>query len=215
MICDTFSFYEMDIRRRRTFGRASALIHYRFENDSGEVPQMKEARKYISCWDEMQQQNLGLLFWGMPGNGKTFAAASIANALIERPSRFTTEVRMATLGTILMEMQAKSPQDRQVYLQDLTDCDLLILDDFGMERQTEYAREQVFNLIDGRYLSRLPMIVTTNLSLQEMKNPKTMAEKRINDRILQMCVPVCFNGESLREQKAKENMQKYRSLANE
>lgn len=212
MSADMFSVFEMDLRRRKTFGRASALIQYRFDRDNGCVPQLREARNYVSHWEDMRQQNLGLLFWGMPGNGKTFAAACIANALIEDPSPFTTEVRMATLGTVLMEMLAKSPQDRQEYLRDLTDCDLLILDDFGMERQTDYAREQVFNLIDGRYLSRLPLIVTTNLSLQELKNPKTMAEKRINDRILQMCVPVCFDGESLRAQSARENLQKYLSL---
>ena len=120
---------------------------------------------------------------------------------------------MATLGTFLMEMLARSPQGRQELMDDLTGCDLLILDDFGMERQTEYAREQVFNLIDGRYLSGRPMVVTTNLSLQELKNPKTMAEKRIHDRILQMCVPVCFDRPSLREESAKENIRRYRSIA--
>lgn len=212
MNLDAFAFSEWNDRHRTTFGRASALIHYRFDRDNGSVPQLREARNYVAHWEDMRQNNLGLLFWGMPGNGKTFAAACIANALIEDPSPFSTQVRMATLGTILMELLAKSPQEKQEYLRDLTDCDLLILDDFGMERQTDYAREQVFHLIDGRYLSRLPLIVTTNLSLQELKNPKTMAEKRINDRILEMCVPVCFDGESLRVQAAKENMQQYRAL---
>ena len=77
MSMDTFSFYEMDIRRRKTFGSASALIQYRFERDNGEVKQLKEARNYVSHWEDMRQQNLGLLFWGMPGTGKTFAAACI------------------------------------------------------------------------------------------------------------------------------------------
>ena len=81
-----------------------------------------------------------------------------------------------------------------------------------MERQTEYAREQVFHLIDSRYLSRRPLIVTTNLSLRELKNPADMAQQRIYDRILEMCIPVCFNGESLRQEKARENMQRYLQL---
>lgn len=212
MSMHSFSVFEMDIRRRKTFGKAFSLIDYRFERDNGQVPQMQQARNYVSCWEDLRQENMGMLFWGMPGNGKTFAAACIANALIEMPSMFATEVRMVTLGTVLMELPAKSPQEKMEYVQDLVQCDLLILDDFGMERQTDYAREQVFNLIDGRYLSRLPLIVTTNLSLQELKNPKTMSEKRIYDRILQMCVPVCFDGESLRRQIAAEKLKRYQQL---
>lgn len=75
-----------------------------------------------------------------------------------------------------------------------------------------YAREQVFNIIDGRYLTRKPLIVTTNLSLKAMKNPKDLAEQRIFDRVLEMCIPVCFDGESLRQEKAKQRMQLYRQL---
>ncbi|MBQ7130579.1 MAG: ATP-binding protein [Oscillospiraceae bacterium] len=105
-----------------------------------------------------------------------------------------------------------SPQDREHYIARLLDCDLLILDDFGMERQTEFAREQIFGIVNGRYLAGKPMIVTTNLTLQQMKKPDTMAEKRIYDRVLEVCVPVCFDGESLRTEKAPENLRFYRSL---
>ena len=81
-----------------------------------------------------------------------------------------------------------------------------------MERQTDYAREQVFHIIDGRYLARRPLIVTTNLSLHELKHPATLAEQRIFDRVLEMCVPVCFDGESLRQQRARENLRLYKEL---
>ena len=70
----------------------------------------------------------------------------------------------------------------------------------------------MFNIIDGRYLTRKPLIVTTNLSLKAMKNPKDLAEQRIFDRVLEMCIPVCFDGESLRQEKAKQRMQLYRQL---
>ena len=51
------------------------------------------------------------------------------------------------------------------YISRLCRYPLLILDDFGMERGTEYGLEQVFNVIDSRYRSRKPLIVTTNLTL--------------------------------------------------
>ena len=84
-----------------------------------------------------------------------------------------------------------------------------------MERRTDYAREQVFNIIDGRYLAQKPLIVTTNLSLDELQHPTDMVEKRIYDRLLEMCVPICFNGESLRQAKGKERLQLYKQLTNQ
>ena len=98
---------------------------------------------------------------------------------------------------------------------DLLGCGLLILDDLGMERQTEYSREQIFNIVDGRYLAHKPMIITTNLTLTQLKSPETMAEQRIYDRVLEMCVPVCFDGESLRQARAAEKMKLFRELTAE
>lgn len=199
-------------RRQAAFGEASALYGYRFERDNGSVPQMAQAKKYVEHWKEMSEKNLGLLFWGKSGNGKTFTAACIANALIESRDLHAPDVKMTTFGTILNKLPAMSAQDKEYYLNGFRTCGLLILDDFGMERQTDYAREQVFNIIDGRYLAKKPLIVTTNLSLSDLKNPVDMTEQRIFDRVLEMCVPVCFDGESLRQGRAKENMQLYKQL---
>lgn len=199
--------------RSSTFEDATALYHATFESDNGQVPQMEQVRQYVAHWNEMRQENVGLLFWGPPGNGKTFAAACIANGLIKHESTFPPTIRMTTFGTILNKLPALSPADKEYYLNDLKRCDLLILDDFGMERQTDYAREQVFGIIDGRYLAQKPLIVTTNLSLNEMKSTNELAAKRIYDRVLEMCVPVYFGSESLRTEKAKEKLNRFRLLA--
>ena len=119
---------------------------------------------------------------------------------------------MTTLATVLEKLPAMSFQEKSRYLDSLRGCDLLILDDFGMERRTDYAQEQVFSIIDGRYLTQKPLIITTNLSLKEMKDPEDMAEMRIFDRILEVCVPVCFDGPSLRQGKAKEKLALYKEL---
>ena len=198
----------MHTRREIAFGKAAALGAYRFENDNGSVPQLSEAKKYVALWEEMLENDIGLLFWGLPGNGKTFAAACIANALCEK----WLDVRMTTLAAVLGKLPALSAQEKNDYLDSLKACDLLILDDFGMERRTDYAQEQVFSLIDGRYLARKPLIVTTNLCLQELKQPADMTERRVFDRILEICVPVCFDGPSLRQEKAKDTVARYKEL---
>ena len=207
-----FRYQRLAEKRRAAFGDSDGLSRYRFDQDNGKVAQMEQARNYVAHWDQMRYENLGLLFWGRPGNGKTFAAASIANALLEQDAPGAPIVKMTTFATVLSKLPGLSAQDKECYLEGFRNCDLLILDDFGMERQTDYAREQLFQLIDSRYLGRRPLIVTTNLSLREQKQPSDLVQQRIYDRILEMCVPVCFEGESLRQEKAKENLQRYRML---
>ena len=82
----------------------------------------------------------------------------------------------------------------------LDDYSLLVIDDLGVERNTEYAMEQMFTVIDSRYRSKKPLIVTTNLKLEEIKNPPDLAHARIYDRILERCAPVLFSGKNFREE---------------
>ena len=69
-----------------------------------------------------------------------------------------------------------------------------------IDQYAEYAMEQMFTVIDGRYRSRKPMIITTNLKLEEIKNPPDLAHARIYDRILEWCAPVLFSGRNFREE---------------
>ena len=62
--------------------------------------------------------------------------------------------------------------------------------------------EQMFTVIDSRYWSKKPLIVTTNLKLEEIKNPPDLAHARIYDRILEWCAPVLFSGKNFREEGA-------------
>ena len=78
----------------------------------------------------------------------------------------------------------------------------LIIDDLGAERNTEYALEQMFSIIDSRYRCNKPLIVTTNLKLDELKRPPDLAHARIYDRILERCAPILFAGKNFREDNA-------------
>ena len=67
--------------------------------------------------------------------------------------------------------------------------------------------EQVFNVIDSRYRSGKPLIVTTNLTLDDLRNPEDTAHSRIYDRLLSMCVPVRFTGDNFRQETAQRKME--------
>ena len=89
---------------------------------------------------------------------------------------------------------------------------MLIIDDLGIERNSEYAQEQVYNVVDSRYLSRLPFIITTNLTLAEMKDPKDIAHARIYDRILERCAPIRFAGRNYRTENAENTKNAIRKI---
>ncbi len=114
----------------------------------------------------------------------------------------------------LLNDLAASYKDRNEYISRLCSFPLLILDDFGMERGTEYGLEQVYNVIDSRYRSRKPLIVTTNLTLEELQNPEDTAHARIYDRLTEMCTPVRITGENFRKARAREKMEQLKTLQN-
>lgn len=75
------------------------------------------------------------------------------------------------------------------------------------ERDSAYAMEQVYNVIDTRYNTGKPLIITTNLSLAEMVNYQDMNRWRIYDRVLQMCHPIEMAGESRRLKAVQKRQQ--------
>ena len=183
-----------------------ALYSWTFDKDNGKNPVMKVARDYVDKWSDALSGNTGLVLWGDVGTGKTFFAACIANALVEQ----NVSVKMTNFSTILNDLYAES--DKNKYLDRLNDYSLLIIDDLGIERGTEYALEQVYNVIDIRYKSGRPLIVTTNLTLDELKYPTDIPHKRIYDRVLGMCVPVMFNGVNFRKEEAAAKMEAAKKL---
>ncbi len=79
-----------------------------------------------------------------------------------------------------------------------------------MERDASYGLEQLYNVILSRYRNKKPLIVTANLTLQELQNPEDTTHARIYDRVLEMCVPVHFSGESQRKERVQARIEKFR-----
>lgn len=196
------------MRLRRSGISSQEFRNARFSLDDGKAPgPMKILRRYVENWEQTSQDNVGLLLWGGVGIGKSFGAACIANALIEQ----SVPVCMVNLSAVLNTL-TNFAGDRNEYIGELMRYPLLILDDFGMERKTEFATEQIFNLIDERYRSGKPLIVTTNLSLEDLKNPASLELARCYDRLLEMCVPVAFGTGGRRQARADAKMKRAAEL---
>ena len=80
------------------------------------------------------------------------------------------------------------------------------------ERHPKFEITLIYNIVDSRYRSRKPLIVTTNLTLDEIRHPQDTARARIYDRLLEMCVPVSCIGVSFRKETAQEKMECLKSL---
>lgn len=164
------------------------------------------AKKYVQRFPEMEEKNQGIIFYGPVGTGKSYTAACIANALIER----NVSVIMTSLVKILKVL--KGLDDEVAYTNALNNCRLLIIDDLGAERSTDYALEKVYDVIDSRVRKGKPMILTTNLSFQEMMQCPDIRYKRIFDRIFEKCYPVEVPGTSMRIVQAYERQKEMKKL---
>lgn len=178
-----------------------------FKQTKDNAYNLKLCQRYARHFDEMLEKNQGLLFYGGVGTGKTFAAACIANHLLNQ----RVPVVMTSFVKLLETMQGFKEEDG-VLISRLNRAKLLIIDDLGAERSTDFALEKVYNIVDSRYRARLPIILTTNLSMAEMKETVDIRYSRIYDRIFELCYPMQFTGPSWRKREASRRFDETRSF---
>lgn len=197
------------VREYRSIGfPESKMESWTFENADGtNEKNMNAMKKYVANFDDFRKQGKGLLLFGTVGTGKTYAAACVANALIDKgtPALMTNFSRIANTVSGMFE-------GKQQYYDSFNIFPLLAIDDLSTERKTEYMQEIVFNVVDSRYRAKLPLIVTTNLTWQELSNPQDIAYQRIFSRLLEMCVPVKFEGADKRMEEVKRSLAGARDL---
>lgn len=185
------------------------MLNWRFEvDDQANAKTSAVARQYMENFPAMRKGGKGLLLFGDVGTGKTFHAACIVNALVDKgyPCHVTDFAR-------LEKILGSKFDGRQEYIDSLNKYSLLVLDDLGAERDTAYMTEIVHSVIDARYRAGLPLIVTTNLTAAELKNQQQeMARKRIYSRLMEMCIPVEVKGSDRRREKLKDDFKAYKDM---
>lgn len=192
----------IEVNRLRKLGFPdSEMAEWTFAHDDGTDPRTTSiAHKYVDNFTEMKKRGKGLLLYGPVGTGKTHAAACIANELINqgRPCLVTNFARITNTLQGMFD-------GKQRYLDDFNRLDLLVIDDLAAERDTSYMNEMIFNIIDSRYRSGKPLIVTSNLTQAELTAPTSVDKERIYSRLLEMCVPVEVKGADRREKKLQDD----------
>lgn len=190
--------------RKNAFG-GSDMMNWTFKSDDKTNERITRiCQRYVEMFDEMYKNGKGLLFYGSVGTGKSFYAACIANALIDKGKTCYMTNFMSLINTPI--------EDRVKVINDLNKYNLLIIDDFSAERETEFMQENVLNVIDARYRIKKPLIITTNLNANELKNPTDLRRVRINSRLFEMCIPIEVTGKDRRKEKLKKDFDEMRDL---
>ena len=193
---------------RRTGFPDSDMMRWTFANDDGGNEKLTStAKAYAHNFSQLKADGKGLLLYGTVGTGKTFAAACIANALIDKG----IACMVSSMARIANMAQA-CESGRQAYLDSLNRFDLLVIDDLSSERETEYMTEMVQSIIDARYRAHKPLIVTTNLTGEELKHPQDMSKQRIYSRLFEMCIPIEVKGTDRRKTKLTNDYKMYKDL---
>lgn len=185
----------------------SRLTGCRFADDDRKNPKQSDlVMRYVEQFEKMKAKNIGLLMYGGVGTGKTFLAGCIADALLKK-GYF---VISSSIATIASAMRRNYGADEPAIRKRLANCDLLILDDFGTQRSTEAMNEQVYTIIDTRYNVKKPIVITTNLTYEELAaKDAPMDKKRVYDRLMEMCTPIAFNGKSRRQEIKREKQDRF------
>lgn len=187
-------------RRNRAFTDVR-LKKWTFDSDDNANAHITSvAKKYVENFYTMEKRGKGLLLYGGVGTGKTYIAACIINALVEQG----VTCKLTNFSRLANEWMAREFNEKQNFIDGLNTYELLVIDDLGSERSSDFMNELVYSVIDTRHKSGKPMIVTTNLSGDDLKHPKDVTSERVFSRLFEMCIPVEVKGQDRRKLKLRD-----------
>ena len=201
-------------RRERAFEKKRSMrFEFTFANDDRRNPAASDTMKaYCANFDENKKQGRGIILHSSQnGGGKTYLACAVANDLIDRGYNVLV-TDFLTLRDKLWDPKSFTVGKRAFlnkvdFMQSLLSYDLIVLDDMGVEQSTEFMTEVEWRIIDYLTDGLVPLIITTNYTLSELRGDDDRDKRRVYDRMLGSCALLSVghpNGKSRRVERCAE-----------
>lgn len=143
-----------------------------------------------------------LMVWGEYGNGKSHLAAAVAHEVQRKGHTVVFQTLPELLERIRGSFNDKQFKETEKDIMTaLQSCSLLVLDDVGAEKVSDWVQDVLFRIVDGRYRQRRPIFYTTNLKPSELKD---RVGPRIYDRMIETSILVQNTGTSYRMKIAED-----------
>ena len=188
---------ERRIARRRARGVASAIPRkYRtvsfdappvsdMARDPSRAPVFRAVKDFVVSIDERLAEGQGLWLMGDVGTGKTTFAMLVSKAAVEGGNTVAIYSLPRLLSRIRRTYDAEAGEQSYLeFFERLTEVDLLHIDDLGAEKRSDWVLEQLYAIINERYETQRSVVVTTNLSQEEL-------EQQIGPRTVSRLVEIC------------------------
>jgi len=190
--------------------------HCVFDNFDRRTPSQAAARdraeRYVEGYPHLgPQEGLGVLFTGGNGVGKTHLAVAILRSLVERKG---VRGRFWDFHELIREIRNSYDSETKTselqVLEPVVEADVLVLDDLGAWKMTDWMNDTLFYLLNSRYTARRPTVVTTNYQdadLEKIKSADPLVRReylverigqRLRSRLMEMCVAIPMDGPDMR-----------------
>ena len=155
-------------------------------------PGNKRAHTAVQNWT---YSKTGILLYGPPGRGKSHLTAAFAKKWTDMGMTVAFQTMSALLALLRRGYDEDLFDERLRFVS--SQAQILVLDDLGAEKSTEWGLEKLYMIVDTRLVAGLPLIVTTNCSEKELEDKVT---SRITSRLKEMCSWVEVGGRDWRAQ---------------
>src|SRR4051812_11835611 len=137
---------------------------------------LRHVRAFVQDVDKHLDDGAGLWFHGDVGTGKTSLAMLVAKAADTAGRSIAVYSVPQLLATIRRTYESNAEDSYDALMRRLTGVDLLVLDDLGAERQTEWVLEQLYLLVNERWQSRGSVLITTNVPDPDPEGPRRLLQ---------------------------------------
>lgn len=165
---------------------------------------LKVCNEYIKDFDLISRsERNGLFICGECGVGKSHLAFATANELIKKGNSVIAMTMIDLLLKIKSSYGIGDNASEESILKIYEDCSLLIIDDLGKEKPTDWVLQMIYSIVDRRYNALKPIIITTNFTASELikRFGDSSIGNAIVDRLFEICQYVPIGGESYRKVK--------------